>query len=185
MICRHSSADERALWVLLAETGFRVNDLLKIRQWQVPKCAPGLPMATDRCGLTEPHRLKLREAKTGKQREVELSERAIAAMRWALNNCPDRHPLKYLYPAKLRSGAVDRYSDRPGKRHTHRSTVYRHFANCVKAAGLAGRGYTVHSLRKIYARKLYEKTGSVLKAQSDLGHSSIATTLLYVTDLQL
>ena len=38
-IIRASDPDERALWILSSETGFRIGDLLRIRQWQVPPSA--------------------------------------------------------------------------------------------------------------------------------------------------
>lgn len=186
-ILRASSADERALWILASETGFRIGDLLKIRQWQVPKCSSGLPMASDRSGLTEPDRmtLTLRESKTGHKRTTELTERAVTAMQWTLNNCPERHPFRSLFPARLRSGAVARKSERESKASLHRSTAYRHFSSAVKRAGLYGLGYTVHSLRKMYARKKYNECGSLLEVQRDLGHANLSTTMLYVSDLKL
>lgn len=184
-ILRHSDPDERDLWVLASETGFRIGDLLKIRQWQVPKCNTGLPMAADRQGLTEPCRLTLTEEKTGKLREVELTGKAITALQRSLNNCPTRHPFKYLFPSRLRSGAVDRDGERKGNSHLHRSTAHRHFARCVRAAGLSDQGYTVHSLRKVYAQRLYAETRSALAVQRDLGHASLQTTLLYIFDLEL
>lgn len=184
-ILRHSESDERDLWILASETGFRIGDLLRIRQWQVPKCNTVLPMAADRQCLTEHCRLSLTEEKTGKLREVELTEKAVTALRRALNNCPDRHPFKYLFPSRLRSGAVDRDGERKGSRHLHRSTAHRHFARCVREAGLSDQGYTVHSLRKVYAQKLYAETRSALAVQRDLGHASLQTTLLYIFDLEL
>lgn len=184
-ILRNSDPDERELWILASETGFRIGDLLKIRQWQVPKCNTGLPMAADLQGLTEPCRLTLTEEKTGKLREVELTEKAITALQRSLNNCPVRHPFRYLFPSRLRSGAVDRDGERKGRRHLHRSTAHRHFARCVRAAGLSKQGYTVHSLRKVYAQRLYAETRSALAVQRDLGHASLQTTLLYIFDLEL
>lgn len=186
-ILRVSSADERALWILASETGFRIGDLLMIRQWQVPKCNSVLPMAAARQGLTEPCRmaLSLKESKTGHKREVKLTARAVTAMQWALTLCPERHPFKYLFPSRLRSGTVARKSERNGKASLHRTTVYRHFSAAVKRAGLSGYGYTVHSLRKTYARRRYDECGSLLEVQRDLGHANLSTTMLYVSDLRL
>lgn len=181
-ILRASDPDERALWILSAETGFRIGDLLRIRQWQVPPSARSYNRRRDT--PVEDSELVLTEAKTGHRRSVKLTARAVDAMRWALNNCPERHPFKYLFPARLRSGAVAQQGERKGG-HLHRSTAHRHFAEAVKRAGLQGKGYTVHSLRKIYAKRRYAETGSLLAVQSDLGHSNISTTLLYVTDLKL
>lgn len=172
-ILRVSSADERAIWILSSETGFRIGDILTIRQWQVPK------------DQTSRETLTLRESKTGRVREVRLSDRAVQAMQWALTLCPERHPFRYLFPSRLKSGTVARSYEQNGSKSLHRATVYRHFTAAVRRAKLDGLGYTVHSLRKIYARRVYEESGSLLAVQRDLGHSNLTTTLLYVTELQL
>lgn len=66
----------------------------------------------------------------------------------------------------------------------HRTTYWRHFNDAVERAGLAGRGYSPHSLRKCYAVKLFKKSG--LKAvQDDLGHKYESTTMLYAFSDQL
>lgn len=169
-ILRASSADERALWILSSETGFRIGDLLSLRQWQAH---PGRD------------ELRLKEDKTNHFRVVRLTDRAKEALSWALKLCPEQHPLKYLFPARLRSGEADRRRERGGKRHLHRSTVHRHFSAAVKRAGLSGKGYTVHSLRKVYARRRYEETSSLLEVQRDLGHANLSTTMIYVTELEL
>lgn len=171
-ILRVSSPDERALWILSSETGFRIGDLLRIRQWQVPSHSRGAE-------------LRLKEAKTGNVRTVKLTERASDALKWSLKLCPELHPFKFLFPSRLTSGTVARTYDRLGSKTLHRSTVYRHFASAVRRAKLDGLGYTVHSLRKMYARRLYEECGSLLAVQRDLGHSSLATTMIYVSDFTL
>ena len=67
----------------------------------------------------------------------------------------------------------------------HRSTAYRQFEKAVGKAGLKGKGYTVHSLRKLYAVRLYQSTGSLLKVQEDLNHGKIQTTMFYVFDFDV
>ena len=49
---RHVQSDYRPLFILAAETGFRIDDVLKIRQWQASKSV-----------------LTLREEKDGKDAE--------------------------------------------------------------------------------------------------------------------
>lgn len=156
-ILRRSSPYDRALYILLSDTGFRVDDLLAARQWQ---------MRTDT--------LTLYEHKTRRTRSVLLSDRAKSAINTLWQHVAIRHPLRYFFARR-------RY-DR-GRAKLHRSTVDRHFQRAVKAAGLAGYGYTVHSLRKIYSRNLYARCRSVLQVQRDLGHTSLSTTLLYLHDL--
>lgn len=177
-----SSSEDRALWILSAETGFRIDDLLGIRQWQVPS----ENRLTQRFSEENRPELTLIEAKTGNIRSVLLSDRALSALSEIWKNCPKRHPFKFLFQSRLTSGQPDTsQTTTKRKRKLHRSTAHRHFQRAVKKAGLSGNGYTVHSLRKIYARNLYEKTQSVLAVQRDLGHAVTATTLLYVSDLKM
>lgn len=157
-ILRASTAEDRALWILASETGFRIDDILQIRLYQ-----------------TRSPSLTLKESKTGNTRAVLLTDRAVLALSVLRNNCPSTHQFAYLFPTRLKRK----------KNKLHRSTVHRHFLTAVDRAGLSGNGYTVHSLRKIYARNLYEKTHSVLAVQRDLGHAVTATTMLYINDLQM
>lgn len=160
-IIRNVQSDYRPLYILAAETGFRIDDVLKIRQWQAKGSV-----------------LTLREEKTGKERSVLLSDRAREAIKQQLATCGAVSPLRYLFPARTKRAAQKR-------RKLHRSTAHRHFSEAVKNAGFADCGYTVHSLRKIYARNLYKKTGSALAVQRDLNHDNLNTTLLYIADIQL
>lgn len=148
---------------LLRETGYRVDDVLRstVGEWR------GKDSVT------------LYEYKTKKRRTVELTEPARSAVRRLLSYRYDLRDDDPLCPAR-----------RPvvgGRPWLHRSTVYRAFVRASERAGLDDRGYTVHSLRKCYARSAYERTGSLLAVQRDLGHKSLETTLWYVTgsDIQL
>ena len=49
----------------------------------------------------------------------------------------------------------------------------------VDRANCSGRGYSPHSLRKVYAVRALAKTGDLLAVQSDLNHSHLSTTMLY------
>ena len=160
-IMRHVQSDYRPLFILAAETGFRIDDVLKIRQWQASKSV-----------------LTLREEKTGKTRSVLLSDRAKEAIKQQLATCGAVGSLRYLFPTRTNRSEQKR-------RKLHRSTAHRHFAEAVKKAGFSNCGYTVHSLRKIYARNLYQKTGSALAVQRDLNHDNLNTTLLYIADIRL
>lgn len=134
---------DRQIFDLLVSTGYRLDDILHLRKYQL-------------AGRI----IKLKERKTGNIRSVE-------------NPCakPCGHPFEYVFVGKGRQGQ---------KRKLHRSTFWRHFEKAVSAAGLDGRGYTVHSLRKVYAVNLYRQTGDIKRVQADLGHKNLATTCLYV-----
>lgn len=166
-ILRASFKEDRALWILSSETGFRIDDILHIRQWQVP--------SESACRHGGQFSLTIREQKTGNVRTVALSERAQLSLAEIWLHQPKRHKLAYLFPTRRQERC----------NNLHRSTVTRHFAEAVRKAGLEGEGYTVHSLRKIYARNRYACTKSMLDVQRDLGHKSLATTLLYLNDLEL
>lgn len=143
---------------LLRRTGFRVDDALHSRwaDWRRG------PVAV------------LRESKTGNLRGVWVTEEIKAALKLlpGYDRAPD--------DAYILSGARGRPGDAPRR---HRSTVYRTWIRAVRAAGMEGRGYTIHSLRKMYARDRYNALGGDLGAvQRDLGHKNIATTILYLSD---
>lgn len=165
-IMRQSVSDDRIIYTLAIETGFRLDDILSMRQHHATSAIS--------TGV-----LTLKEQKTGKNRSVKLSSEALRAiLRQLHDNTPVRHPLRYLFASKtVRNGQK--------RRKLHRSTVQRHFAQSVKRAGLAGRGYTVHSLRKVYARKLYDRTRSALDVMRNLNHDNLATTMLYLADLTM
>lgn len=165
-IMRHAVSEDRIIYTLAIETGYRIDDILTIRQHQATTAI--------NTGV-----LTLKESKTGKSRTVKLSSEALRAIqRQFEGGIGVKHPLKYLFPSKTSRKAQKRQK-------LHRSTVQRHFAEAVKRAGLAGRGYTVHSLRKVYARRLYDRTRSALTVMRDLNHDNIDTTLLYLTDLTM
>ncbi len=165
-ILRLSSAEDRALWVLASETGFRIDDLLRARQYQITRAT------SDGNSF-----LTLAERKTGKTRGVRLSPKALDAIATLWGLVERRHPLAYFFQSRRRLAGQ--------KNKLHRSTVYRHFDKLIHEAKLDGKGYTVHSLRKLYARTAYERTGSLLAVMRDLNHSSVHVTMLYVSDLKL
>lgn len=158
-IRRRLSKEDCALVDILRLTGFRVDDLLCSVEFQWS-------------GKTS---VTLLEAKTGNIRTVQISpELREAIERYKSARRPRWKPNMLTYFVQARRFRKDDAHKR------HRTTLYRHFAEAVKRAGLAGKGYTIHSLRKCYAVDLYNASGSLLAVQKDLGHSNIATTCLYV-----
>lgn len=160
-ILRRLGKEYAAICELLRLTGFRLDDLLHTRNYQWEKKT-----------------LSLREAKTRHLREIELTpemKEQVRHYREAVGELKyPRHKFAYFIRAK-RCRPADR-----AKRC--RSTVYRHFSGAVRDAGFQGKGYTVHSLRKMYAHEAYRRLGSLTAVQKDLGHKSISTTLLYVIE---
>ena len=148
----------RYLVDLLRLTGFRVDDLLSTRNYQWS----GAEIA-------------LRERKTGNTRRIQITPvitLSLSRYRRAHSGRRELNQLAFTFQA-VRHGE--------GMRHKlHRSTIYRAWETAIKDAGLEGRGYTIHSLRKCYAVDLLKRTGSVEAVQRDLGHKYLSTTLLYI-----
>lgn len=154
-----SKLDSKDRWLvrLLRLTGFRIDDVLHTRWWQ-----------------WNGELIELEERKTGNIRRVTISpeiRRVVDLYRGCISGI---HPLRYFVPGRR---------GRPGDRKkVHRTTVWRHFQAAVKNAGLSGRGYTLHSLRKCYAVDKLRETGSYERVQADLGHKYLSTTLIYLQD---
>ena len=144
-IMRCADPDDRIIFTLLAETGFRVNDLLKLRQHEAQRSLD--------TGL-----ITLYEHKTRKTRTVKMSSKALIWLYIQLKrNTAHKHPLKFVFASRTKKQGQK-------SRSIHRSTIHKHFADAVKRAGLAGKGYTV---------------------MKDLNHDKLSTTLLYLSDLSL
>ena len=158
-IRRRLSREDCALVDILRLSGYRVDDLLCSVEFQWS-------------GKTS---VTLKEAKTGNIRTVKITPE----LREAIDRYKSVRRLKWK-PTMLTYFVQARRFRKDDAHKRHRTTLYRHFAEAVKKAGLEGKGYTVHSLRKCYAVNLYASTGSLLAVQKDLGHSNIATTCLYV-----
>ena len=134
---------------VLLETGFRLDDVMNIRIWQAGS-----------------RNIELQERKTGKRRSVPISAELAAKIRTYAGN---RHRFSFLFPALRRYGA----------KKMHRSTYWRHFMRAVHLAGFDDTGYSPHSLRKVYAVRLYKRTGDLYAVQRDLNHTHLTTTMLY------
>lgn len=134
---------------ILTDTGFRLDDVMHLR----------------RCNVSG-RLVRLRERKTGRQRTAILSPETQRALQ---EYAAHRHTLGYLFPA------LRKYK----RKKQHRTTYWRHFEQACEKAGLADKGYSPHSLRKVYAVNLLQRTGSLKAVQDDLGHTNIAVTALY------
>lgn len=105
-----------------------------------------------------------------------VSENAIRAFSEIMRQNNNKNQFAYIFKSRTKKFAQKH-------KKLHRTTVYRQFENAVKKAGLEGKGYTVHSLRKVYARNLFAKTNSITAVQRDMKHDNIATTLMYLVDI--
>lgn len=135
----------------LLQTGYRVDDIMHMRGYQ---CKDGI--------------ISLTERKTGKQRKAYVDGKTKEKIEKLKD---DRHRFSYVFAT---------LQPRPSRRaKMHRTTLYRHFEKAVNEAGLTGKGYTIHSLRKVYAVRAFQRYGSLEKVRELLGHSSVNITALY------
>ncbi len=141
---------DKLIFDLLLETGFRLDDILMLRTWQI-----GKPEIT------------LYEHKTGKRRTKSVSPKLQSAL---LHSKKQKH--KHNFSFFFSSYHVDALRQ-------SRTTFYRHFEKAVHKAKLDGMGFTAHSLRKCYAVSLIKAGFSLESVRDDLNHTSKQTTLIY------
>lgn len=130
------------------DTGLRVGDVVALRTAQLGR------------------QFWLTEAKTGKRRRVNLSDRLLSALR-------------------AQAGKVWVFeSVRDPSKHRTRQAVWWDVKRAARAFRLP-QNVAPHSLRKLYAVELLERTGDVGRVQRALNHSDAATTMIYAMSWQL
>ncbi len=85
-------------------------------------------------------------------------------------------PCRWLFPSGRLH--VDRSRQALWRPHVHPNAVQRAFATAVRAAGL-GKRATCHTLRHSFAVQLLESGHNIRRVQNLLGHTDVATTLIY------
>lgn len=148
-IRKHMRGRDLLITDILLETGFRIDDVMHLRKFNLSGRS-----------------VRLREMKTGHTRTATLSTETAEKVREYAGSRPT---LGYLFPALRRAK----------RKKQHRTTYWRHFEYACRRAGYSGCGYTPHSLRKVYAVRKFRETGSLTAVQQDLGHTNISTTALY------
>ena len=84
--------------------------------------------------------------------------------------------LKSLSVCKSDSDFIFHSEAKTGK-HVHRSTIHRRIKKALQGLNF---DCSAHSTRKLYAQKIYKKTGSVKKVQKAMNHQRITTTATYL-----
>lgn len=110
--------------------------------------------------------LQVRQGKGRKDRYVPLPERTLEQLRWYWSY--HRHPV-WMFPG--RNFEQNRAMDPSG--------VQRAFRAALKESGIT-KTASVHTLRHSYATHLLEAGVSLSLIQKYLGHTSLATTMIYI-----
>ena len=144
------------LFVLGINSALRVSDLLKLRVWDV----------LDEGGKTKDF-LEVREQKTGKTKQFELSKNARKALRLHFDAVNPK-PSHYLF--RSREGRNQPLS---------RQQAHKILSDAAETVGITERVGT-HSLRKTFGYHAYKAGVSISLLQWLLNHSSQSTTLRYL-----
>jgi integrase len=144
------------LFVLGINSALRVSDLLNLRVRDV----------VDENGKTREF-LEVREKKTGKTKQFELSKNALKALRLYLAAVNPK-PAHYLF--RSREGR---------NRPLSRQQVHKILSDSAETVGIRERVGT-HSLRKTFGYHAHQAGVSISLLQWLLNHSSQATTMRYL-----
>ena len=141
------------LWKLGILSGLRISDLLKLRRNDIDR-----PI------------LEVIEQKSGKYKAIEID--------------PDMRQLLNQYFAACYIRNDDCLFWR--RQNCRRIPMSRQWANHIiasTASYLQFEGIGAHSMRKIYACKIYRSSGSLEAVQRALNHGKVETTLIYLRDI--
>ena len=147
---------DRAMFVLGVRTGFRISELLSLNVSDVYKSGRVL-------GRVKVFKRHIKDKK--ESREIPLHSHAAEVLAE--------------YMPTLETGTTVLFPSARGTRLT-RFSAHKIFKDAFAAAGLKG-NLATHSMRKTFAKKVYDALGRDLVATRDaLGHSHISTTVEYL-----
>jgi integrase len=141
------------LWAIGISTGLRISDLLCLRPSHL----------TSTCFTFE-------ESKTKKTRHLELDDELLQEAR------------RFVARYHLGDGHFLFFSS-AARKHKPMSRQWAHRVIAREAAEVALEMIGAHSMRKIYACRLFASSGSIETVQAILGHKYVSTTLIYLRDI--
>jgi integron integrase len=189
LLLRHLKGPFRLMAALLYGSGLRLLECCRLRVQDVD---------------LDERQIRVRDGKGRKDRMTLLPERLVTPLRQHLDEVRRQHeadlmagggavPLpasqvpdhgsssrawrcQWVFPGtRLRSDAK---TGAPRRSHVHPSLLQREVAVAVRAARLA-KPATCHTLRHSFATHLFEQGYDIRTIQELLGHSDVATTLIY------
>lgn len=164
----HGRTRDAALLALGCGTGFRIQELLAVtvgHVWHGATVAPEITLARrDLKGGQGAYR------RTVRSRRVPLGEGVRKALAAHLAVIGTDNPARPLFAtARSAEGGMDR------------SQAFRTLINACVACGIDAARISTHSMRKTFARRVYEASGhDLIRTQRALGHTSPVTTARYL-----
>jgi len=153
---------DRALFMLGVKTGFRISEMLSLRIRDVFKDGK----IVDRITVT-----KSKMKGKSRSRSIVLhSDAKNAIFDWLLECGFDKLSTDdYLFRSRKGNGAISRVQ------------AYQIIKKVAQKNGLTGK-IGCHSMRKVFADKIYEKLGrDLIRTQKALGHKWITSTTAYLS----
>jgi len=145
---------DRIMFNIGIYVGLRVSDILELRVRDV----------RDKKGNIK-DRVKIREIKTGKEREFVLNPNMKKSLADYVDGKEDR---EWMFPSR----------NKGGKNHITRQRAYSIINNACLECGVENTG--THTMRKTFGYWYYKKYQDVATLQKILNHSSPTTTLRYI-----
>lgn len=142
---------DKLIWDVCVETGTRIDDVLDLRKWQI-----------------HDGKIYVLESKTNHKRVTSVSAELYQRLR---EHTAHRHVFSFVFPGQMKKHRK--------RKKLNRSTFWRHMVKAARECGYKDEQYTPHSLRKVYAVRLFQKTRSLEAVRRDLGHTHLSTTMLY------
>jgi len=167
---RRYSKRDITLFVLQSRTGYRIKEMLSLRICDV---FPDFPKPTPGTDIT----VKRKNMKGGKKKNTNVSSRNMPIP-------PSCSPMLETYATELSKNGYESHDPLFPSSTTEKALTVnacsRKFRLVAKAVGLKGVG--THSMRKTFAKHIYDVTGhDIMETKAALGHSNVATTQNYLS----